>query len=95
MTKTFRSIVVGSIGLLVVVATLAAQPPQTPVTHELLLQLDTVQSGADITLLGNLHTVKGAFLVETRRHSLRSHNQQGQRRNRVRRHQRQDRQRLA
>ena len=64
MTKTFRSIVVGPIGLLVVVAALAAQPAQTPVTHELLLQLDTAQSGTDITLVGNLHTVKGAFLLK-------------------------------
>src|SRR5271157_5437323 len=63
MTKTFRSIVVGQIGLLVAVAALAAQPA-APVTHELLLQLDTARSGADITLAGNLHTVKGAFLLK-------------------------------
>jgi polyisoprenoid-binding protein YceI len=64
MTNTFRSIVIGQIGLLVVVAALTAQPAQTPVTHELLLQLDTAQSGADITLVGTLHTVKGAFLLK-------------------------------
>jgi len=63
MTKTFRSIVLGQIGLLVAVAALAAQPA-APVTHELLLQLDTARSGADITLAGNLHTVKGAFLLK-------------------------------
>ncbi len=63
MTKTFRSIVVGQIGLLVAVAALAAQPA-APVTHELLLQLDAARSGADITLAGNLHTVKGAFLMK-------------------------------
>ncbi len=63
MTKTFRSIVVGQIGLLVAVAALAAQPA-APVAHELLLQLDTARSGADITLAGNLHTVKGAFLMK-------------------------------
>ena len=64
MTNTFRSIVIGQSGLLVVVAALTAQPAQTPVTHELLLQLDTAQSGADITLVGTLHTVKGAFLLK-------------------------------
>jgi polyisoprenoid-binding protein YceI len=64
MANTFRSIVLGQIGLLVVVAALAAQPAAAPVTHELLLQLDTAQSGADITLVGNLHTVKGAFLLK-------------------------------
>jgi len=63
MTKTFRWIVLGQIGLLVAVAALAAQPA-APVTHELLLQLDTARSGADITLAGNLHTVKGTFLLK-------------------------------
>ncbi|HEY6303836.1 MAG TPA: YceI family protein [Terriglobales bacterium] len=62
MTKTFRSIVLGQIGLLVAAA-LAAQP-LAPATHELLLQLDTARSGADITLVGNLHTVKGTFRLK-------------------------------
>jgi len=64
MTKTFRSIVLGQIGLLVAVAALAAPPAAAPVTHELLLQLDPARSGADISLAGNLHTVKGAFLMK-------------------------------
>ena len=63
MTKTFRSIVLGQIGLLVGAAALAAQP-LAPATHELVLQLDTARSGADITLVGNLHTVKGTFLLK-------------------------------
>lgn len=61
MTKTLRSIVVALIGLLIVAAALAAAPP---VSHELLLQLDPARSGADITLAGNLHTVKGTFLLK-------------------------------
>ncbi len=63
MTTVSRSIVLSSIGLLAVVAALAAQPA-APVTRELLLQLDPARSGADITLAGNLHTVKGAFLLK-------------------------------
>ena len=61
MTKTLRSTVVALIGLLIVAAALAAAPP---VSHELLLQLDPARSGADITLAGNLHTVKGTFLLK-------------------------------
>jgi polyisoprenoid-binding protein YceI len=63
MTKTFRSIVLGQIGLLVVAAALAAQPVATA-THELSLQLDPARSGADIVLSGNLHTVKGTFFLK-------------------------------
>ena len=61
MTKTLRSTVVALIGLLIVAAALAAAPP---VSHELLLQLDPARTGADITLAGNLHTVKGTFLLK-------------------------------
>ena len=61
MTKTLRSTVVALIGLLIVAAALAAAPT---VSHELLLQLDPARSGADITLAGNLHTVKGTFLLK-------------------------------
>lgn len=65
MTETLRSIVVGPIGLLLVAAALAAaQPAVAPVSHELLLQLDPARSGAEITLAGNLHTVKGTFLLK-------------------------------
>ncbi len=65
MTRTLGSIVLGRIGLLVVAAALGeAQPAAAPVTHELLLQLDPARSGADITLAGNLHTVKGTFLLK-------------------------------
>lgn len=61
MTKTLRSTVVALTGLLIVAAALAAAPPAS---HELLLQLDPARSGADITLAGNLHTVKGTFLLK-------------------------------
>ncbi len=65
MTKTLRSIVLSATGLLAVAAGMAAaQQPTAPVSHELLLQLDTAGSGADITLAGNLHTVKGTFLLK-------------------------------
>ncbi len=75
MTNAFRStvlstivlstIVLSTLGLLVVAAALAAaQPAAPPVGHELLLQLDSARSGADITLAGNLHTVKGTFLLK-------------------------------
>jgi polyisoprenoid-binding protein YceI len=65
MTKTLRSMVLLSIGLLVVAAALAAaQPAAPPVTHALLLQLDPAGSGADISLTGNLHTVHGTFLLK-------------------------------
>lgn len=64
MTNTFRSIVLGQIGLLIVVAALAAQPPVVPITHEFLLQLDPARSGADIALAGNLHTVEGTFRLQ-------------------------------
>ncbi|MGZ4822831.1 MAG: YceI family protein [Terriglobales bacterium] len=64
MTKTFRSTVVAPIGLLVVAAALAAAQPAPPPSHELLLQLDPARTTADITLTGNLHTVKGTFLLK-------------------------------
>jgi polyisoprenoid-binding protein YceI len=75
MTNAFRStvlstidlstIVLSTLGLLVVAAALAAaQQAAPPVGHELLLQLDPARSGADITLAGNLHTVKGTFLLK-------------------------------
>jgi len=64
MTDVSRSIVLGTFCLLALAATLAAQQATAPVTHELLLQLDPARSGADITLAGNLHTVKGAFLLK-------------------------------
>jgi polyisoprenoid-binding protein YceI len=50
------------IGLLAVAAALVAQTP--PPTHELRLQLDPARSGADITLAGNLHAVRGTFLLK-------------------------------
>jgi polyisoprenoid-binding protein YceI len=65
MTKTFRSMVLGPISLLLVSATLAtAQSAAASVTHELLLQLDPARSGADIALTGNLHTVEGTFRLK-------------------------------
>ena len=64
MTRTLRSIVLGPIGLLAVAAALAAAQQAAAGSHELLLQLDPARSGADITLAGNLHTVKGAFLLK-------------------------------
>ena len=70
MTKTFRSLVLGIVlGIVfgqigpLVVAAVAVQSP-APAARELLLQLDTARSGADITLVGNLHTVKGTFLLK-------------------------------
>jgi polyisoprenoid-binding protein YceI len=64
MTRTFRSTVLGQIGLLVVAVALAAPPAPAPVSHEVRLKLDAARSGADITLAGNLHTVKGTFLLK-------------------------------
>lgn len=65
MTKTLRSTVVGPIGLLIAAAALAAaQPTVAPASHELRLQLDPARSGAEITLAGNLHTVKGTFRLK-------------------------------
>jgi polyisoprenoid-binding protein YceI len=64
MTNAFRSTVLSTLGLLVMAALAAAQPAAPPVSHELLLQLDPARSGADITLAGNLHTVKGSFLLK-------------------------------
>jgi polyisoprenoid-binding protein YceI len=63
MKRVLRSGGFGSIGLLLVVAALAAQTA-APVTQELLLQLDPARSGADITLAGNLHSVEGTFLLK-------------------------------
>lgn len=57
--------VVGPIAVLVVAAALAtAQQAAPPIIHELLLQFDPARSEADFTLAGNLHTVKGAFLLK-------------------------------
>ena len=65
VTKTLRSMALSPIVLLLVAAALAAaQSAGTPVTRELLLQLDPARSGADIALTGNLHTVEGAFLLK-------------------------------
>ena len=64
MTNTLRSIFFAPITLLVVAAALAAAQPAVPLSHELLLQLDPARSRADITLPGNLHTVKGTFLLK-------------------------------
>lgn len=62
MTRVaFRSIVLGA--TVVLAASLAAQAP-AQVSHELALQLDPGQSGADIRLEGNLHTVEGSFLMK-------------------------------
>jgi polyisoprenoid-binding protein YceI len=52
--KIFIVLVVG-----VLVHLLSAQT--APVAQELLLQLDPAKSGADITLVGNMHTVEGSF----------------------------------
>jgi len=45
MTNTFRSIVLGQIGLLIVAAALAAQPAVTPVPHELVLHSNLPEAG--------------------------------------------------
>jgi len=64
ITKTLRS-VLGLVSLLFAFVALAtSQPAPSPVSHDLLLQLDPARSGADITLAGNLHTVHGAFLLK-------------------------------
>jgi polyisoprenoid-binding protein YceI len=64
MTRAFRAIAAGRrFALLILAAALAGQSP-AQVSHELLLQLDATQSGAEITLEGNLHTVKGTFLLK-------------------------------
>lgn len=58
MKKSFWTTSLLAIALLV-----HAVPAQTAAeTHELVLQLDPVKSGADITLTGNMHTVEGSFL---------------------------------
>jgi polyisoprenoid-binding protein YceI len=63
MTRAFHSMTIGRFALLVLAAALAA-PSVAQVSHELVLQLDAAQSGADITVIGNLHTVKGTFLLK-------------------------------
>ena len=61
MKKTLRSIT-----LFAVVAALTQLHAANvaPPSQELLLQLDPAKSGADIILVGNLHTVDGSFLLK-------------------------------
>jgi len=63
MTHASRSIIIGQLAVLVLAAALAA-PLTAQVSHEFVLQLDAAQSGADITVIGNLHTVKGSFSLK-------------------------------
>ncbi|HSZ63325.1 MAG TPA: YceI family protein [Terriglobales bacterium] len=63
MSRAFRSLVPPYFSLLVLTIVLGA-PSSAQVSHELLLQLDPGQSGADIKLEGNLHTVEGSFLMK-------------------------------
>jgi len=58
MKKTFWT--ASFIAIVVLVQVVAAQTALQ--TRELVLQLDPAKSGADITLVGNLHTVDGSFL---------------------------------
>jgi hypothetical protein len=64
ITNLFPSIALGQFAPLVVAAALAAQPASAQVADTLRLQLDAARSGADIALGGNLHTVKGTFLLK-------------------------------
>jgi polyisoprenoid-binding protein YceI len=64
ITNLFPSIALGQFARLVVAAALAAQPASAQVADTLRLQLDAARSGADIALAGNLHTVKGTFLLK-------------------------------
>jgi polyisoprenoid-binding protein YceI len=63
MIRAFRSLTLVPAVLLSLLTALAA-PSAAQVGHELVLQLDAAQSGADITVVGNLHTVKGTFLLK-------------------------------
>jgi len=60
MNKTLRSITLVAVTALTqLLAADTASPAQ-----ELLLQLDPAKSGADIILVGNMHTVDGSFLLK-------------------------------
>jgi len=60
MSKTLRSIMLITVTALTqLLAADTASPAQ-----ELLLQLDPAKSGADIILVGNMHTVAGSFLLK-------------------------------
>jgi len=63
MTRAFRSFTLGQFAVLLLATALAAQT-SAQVGHEVELKLDSTQSGADITLEGNLHTVEGSFLMK-------------------------------
>lgn len=63
MTRAVRSLALGYFALLALTVALVARSP-AQVSHELVLKLDVAQSGADITLSGNLHTVQGTFLMK-------------------------------
>jgi polyisoprenoid-binding protein YceI len=63
MLRACRSFALGYFAVLLLAAALAAQPA-AQLSHELSLQLDPAQSGADITLAANLHTVKGSFALK-------------------------------
>ena len=61
MKKTFRRITLFAI-VAALVQSLGAQA--APPSQELLLQFDPAQTGADILLAGNLHTVDGSFALK-------------------------------
>lgn len=63
MTRSFRFFILRYFSLLILTVALGARS-SAQVSHELLLQFDAAQSGADITLEGNLHTVEGSFLMK-------------------------------
>ncbi len=63
MTRAFRSFVLRYFSLLLLAVALATRSP-AQASPEFVLQFDAGQSGADITLEGNLHTVKGSFLMK-------------------------------
>jgi polyisoprenoid-binding protein YceI len=63
MTRTFRYFGLRHFSLLVLTLALGARSPAQG-SHALLLQFDAGQSGANITLEGNLHTVEGSFLMK-------------------------------
>lgn len=57
MRKTYLSVQFAMVTLLA--SSLAAQA--APAAQELVLQFDPAATGADITIVGNLHTVEGSF----------------------------------
>jgi len=61
MKRMFRSITLFAL-VTALTQGLAAEPPSS--ARELLLQLDPAKSGADIVLVGNLHTVEGSFALK-------------------------------